>query len=281
MIRRVLIATALASLCSSLALAATDPVATPAPPAAIAEPTPPALAAPLKGGLTVARKVEGPSGLTGYLMKDESNTYYTFWVTSDGKYMLAGSLLNEAGDNLTAQFQDKYEPKADYTALYAELEKAPYIATGATKPSKIVYAFIDPNCPYCHLLWLGAKPYLSTAGLQIRWIETGFLHDDSMGKAAAIMSASDRVSALNVSQEAFATGGIKPMSQVPDILSAPLKANLSLMHSFGFKGVPGIVYKDEDGSVKTKDGMLKLSEIAKIAGSPVLPESDPSLERFK
>jgi thiol:disulfide interchange protein DsbG len=273
MLRRLVPFLALGSMAFTAATAADSaPAITP----------PPALTAPLKGGLSIVKQAEGPSGLTGYLMKDESGTYYTFWVTPDGKNMMAGALINEAGDNLTAQFQDKYEPKVDLSALWPKMEKTQPIQTGTAKaPKTVIYAFVDPNCPYCHLLWLAAKPY-ETAGLQIRWIETGFLHEDSLGKAAAIMASSDRVTTLNESQGNFqANAGIKPLSPVPAETAALLKENLNLMHAYGFKGVPGIVYKDAAGVIHTKDGMPKLSELAQIAGVALQPETDPALERFK
>jgi len=277
MLRSLTALLATSSLLASVALAA-DPV-----PAAIAEPTPAALTAPLKGGLSIVKKMDGnPGGLSGYLLKDEAGTYYTFWVTADGNYMMAGALINSAGDNLTQQFQEKYEPKTDLAALWPKLEKAQHITTGETKaPKKIIYAFVDPNCPYCHLLWSAAKPY-EAMGLEIHWIETGFLHEDSLAKAAAIVTSADPVATLNESQSNFAANaGIKPLKDVPVAAADTLKSNLSLMHSFGFKGVPGIVYKDEKGVIHSKDGMPKLSDLAAIAGVAVQPESDPQLERFK
>lgn len=278
MLRSLTTLLAISSLLASVAFAAN-----PTPAATAAEPTPAALTAPLKGGLSIVKKMDGnPGGLSGYLLKDEGGTYYTFWVTADGNYMLAGALINAAGDNLTQQFQAKYEPKLDLTALWPKLEKAPQITTGETKaPKKVIYAFVDPNCPYCHLLWSAAKPY-EALGLEIHWIETGFLHEDSLAKAAAIMTAADPVTTLNDSQSNFAlNAGIKPLKEIPPAAAEALKANLNLMHSFGFKGVPGIVYKDDKGEIHSKDGMPKLADLAAIAGVAVQPESDPQLEHFK
>ena len=277
MIRSLARGLALVALLSGGSVACASPAAEPN--ASMA--TPPALSAPLKGGLTVEKHFDGPSGLSGWLMKDPGGTYYTFWTTPDGKLMLAGALLNEAGENLTAKFQDQYEPKPELNALWSRLPGTAPINTGPAKGAKgSLYVFVDPNCPFCHMLWLGLQPY-TAAGLQVHWIIVGFLHEDSAGKAAALLTATDKVATLTSSQANFQAGGLKPLESIPEATAAQLKDNLALMHEFGFKGVPGIVYQDAKGVVHTKDGMPRLAELPGITGLPEQPETDPLLDRFK
>jgi len=272
--RRLLISLLLTSMLFQSAMAA-------APSASSFVSTPPALTVPIKGGLTVAKRFDGPSGLTGWLMKDSSGIFYTFWTTSDGALMMAGALINEQGENLTQKFQDQYEPKADLAALWPQLQNTAQIVTGPqSNPKGVVYVFIDPNCPFCHSLWLALRHY-EAAGLQVHWVIVGFLHEDSAGKAAALLSAPDQAEALVNSQSNFQAGGIKPLATIPDALKASLRDNLNLMHAFGFKGVPGILYKDAKGTIHTHDGMPKLAELPAITGLPEQNVDDPLLQRFK
>lgn len=266
---------------ATLALLSQFAVAGGTEPASYSGPTPPALTAPLKGGLTVAKKFDGPSGLTGWLMKDPGGTYYTFWTTSDGALMMAGALMDAQGTNYTAKYQDQYEPKADLNALWPKLEKSTQIVTGPrTAPKGVLYAFIDPNCPFCHFLWSALRSY-EAAGLQIHWVIVGFLHEDSAGKAAALLSAADPAAALSSSQSNFQAGGIKPLASIPEALKGPLMDNLNLMHAFGFKGVPGIVWKDGQGAIHSHDGMPSLKDLPAMTGLPEQPVTDPALERFR
>jgi len=243
--------------------------------------TPPALNAPLKGGLIVFAKGEGPSGLTGWLMKDKSGTYYTFFTTPDGKYLFAGALLDENGNNLTQKFQDMYEPKADLSTLFGKLNATAHITTGAKLSKGEIYVFIDPNCPYCHLFWVALRPY-EAAGLKVHWIEVGFLHEDSAAKAAALLTADDQPAALARSQENFDSGGITPLATIPADTATKLKDNLALMHAFQIAGTPGIVFKDAKGTIHTKQGMPKLQDLPAMTGLPEQPApSDPAFDRFK
>jgi thiol:disulfide interchange protein DsbG len=227
---------------------------------------PPALTAPLSKGYTIAKRFEGPSGLTGWLMRDPEGVYYTFWTTSDGKYMLDGALVDERGNDLTESFQVRYKPPIDTTTLWSQLEKAAQIVTGPVNNQKSeIYIFVDPNCPYCHLLWRALRPY-ETAGLQIHWIEVAFLREDSAGKAAALLTSSDKARALEFSQTSFERGGIRPLTSIPENVSKRLADNLVLMHLFGFLGVPGIVCKDSKGMIQTRSGMPRISDLPRLTG---------------
>ena len=241
---------------------------------------PPALHAVISGGFSIAETTEGPSGLTGYLLTGKSGSGYVFWVTPDGKSAIYGNLFNEAGENLTAEFREKYERKPDLNALWLKLMHTRYIATGASQSKGIIYAFVDPNCPFCHLLWMALKPY-ERAGLQVRWIETGFLREDSLGKAAAIVDSADPIGAFSKGQERFTDGGVKPIHAVPKGTSELLEDHLALMNGFGFRGVPAIVYRDASGVIHTQAGMPKLKDLPALTAIPEQQEPAHELDEYR
>ncbi len=221
------------------------------------------------------------SGLTGWVLRGQDQKYVIVYTTPDGQSLMVGDLLSSTGQNLTDLYVQRYVPPPDLTALWAELGKANTVTTGAKEGSKSsIYVIMDPNCIFCHMLWIALKPY-EAAGLQVRWIPVGFLHEDSSAKAAAILKGGE--SALEQCQQHFdvhaESGGIAGVAITPD-LRAKLELNLQIMHAAAVQGTPGIFYKDATGHVLRLEGMPSISELPSITGLPVQPETDPQLTRF-
>lgn len=221
------------------------------------------------------------SGLTGWVMRGTDGKYVVVYTTPDGKTLLIGELVSSDGDNLSDLYAERYVPSPDLTALWAQLEHSSFVIAGAKEASKsTIYVIMDPNCIFCHMLWIALKPY-EAAGLQVRWIPVGFLHQDSSAKAAAILKGGEPV--LQQCQQHFdlrtESGGSAGIDITPE-LRAKLQANLELMSQARVRGTPGIFYKDASGHVLRRDGMPSMSELPTITGLPAQPETDPALARF-
>lgn len=270
---------ALAALATmSSAWAAQPPTRAPAP----AQATPQALQPALRHGLRVISSFAASSGLTGWVMQGADGKYVVVYTTPDGQTLLAGELISSAGENLSELYTERYVPPPDLTALWGQLEKANVVVAGAKQGSKsAIYVIMDPNCIFCHMLWIALKPY-EAAGLQVRWIPVGFLHEDSSAKAAAILKGGEP--ALEQCQQHFdvktESGGIAGIDVTPD-LRAQLDSNLQVMEQARVRGTPGIFYRDASGHVLRRDGMPSMSELPKITGLPAQPENDPQLARFR
>lgn len=261
------VAAALALMASSFAQAADDNL-------------PKVLDLPVKqAGMKVVNKFKAGGGLQGWVLQQggQNSVVYT---TADGKHLIAGALIDEAGQNLTAQYAEKYIPKPEYEKLMPQLEKSAYVTVGAkgNAAKSVIYAFYDPNCTYCHLAYKALKHY-EAAGLQVRWVPVAFLSPTSSTKAAAIMEAANPEAAMHENETA--PNGIKPVERVSDAVAKKLEANAKLMTSFGFTGTPGIVYKDKNGKVMTKNGMPRLSDLPIITGLPEQKIDDAELARFR
>jgi thiol:disulfide interchange protein DsbG len=267
--KKLLLGAALASLMATSAFAADD--------------VPKVLDAPVKAGMKIINKFPAGGGLQGWVLSQggQNSVVYT---TADGKFLMAGALIDEAGTNLTAQYAEKYIPKPEYDKLLPQLEKSAYIVSGAkgSAAKSTVYAFIDLNCGYCAMAYKALVPY-EAAGLQVRWVPVAFLNATSNTKAAALFESSNPEAALRAHELAFGKegAGIKPAASVSADIAKKLEANGKLMRDFGFNGTPGIVFKDKNGKVMTRNGMPRMSDLPTITGLPEQAQTDPDLARFK
>lgn len=236
-----------------------------------------------QGMLDVVRSFPAASGLTGWVLSQDGQ-HSIAYTTADGKTLLAGMLISEEGKNLSEEYEAQFIPRPDLTALYGALGQSAYIAEGALKnPEKIIYAFTDANCPYCHLLWKALQPY-EKEGLQVRWIPVAILGASSMPKAIEVMKAADKPAAF----AKLATGYGKPwtaMAQNDEAnhpqIAGQIRKNALLMPQFNLAATPGVLWKDAQGKVQVKTGMPRLSELAGITGLPEQTMTDSSLMKYQ
>jgi thiol:disulfide interchange protein DsbG len=173
---------------------------------------------------------------------------------------------------------------AEGAGLMERLSQSAYVQEGAAHAKQVVYAFSDPNCPYCSLMWRALQPY-ERVGLQVRWVQVAVLAPDSAGKAATLLKSPDGGLAMAANEEHFdyssSSGGILPVPVTPAIHAA-LKNNLTLMKDLGLVGTPAMVFQDsQSGKVEIKAGMPKVSGLGWELGLPSQPEPDPMLEHFR
>jgi thiol:disulfide interchange protein DsbG len=244
---------------------------------------PPALERAVAAGVKVVKQFPAASGLTGWVLSQGAR-HSLVYTTADGKTLVAGALIDERGQNLSAQHEDMYIPKPDFTAAFAELEKSAFIAEGSMKnPKSVIYVFVDPNCPYCHLMWRAVQPY-EAAGLQVRWIPVATLGPTSMPKAIEVLADPDKTAAFRRMEQNHGKPW-KPAAasteQSQPAVAAAIRRNGELMDGFGIAGTPGVVWRDKQGKVQVKSGMPRLSELPSITGLPEQGISDPALTKFK
>ncbi|MGH8127009.1 MAG: thiol:disulfide interchange protein DsbG [Gammaproteobacteria bacterium] len=222
----------------------------------------------LKGkGLTVKDRFSVPGGLIGYSGLTPDGKHVVFYTTADGSVALFGALLDAHGHSLSQAYQNAYVQQPKNQKLFAHLEKAHWISAGSKHPRRIVYAFIDPDCPYCWEFWKAAQ-HVYGHGVQVRYMIVGILGDSSIKKAAAILGAKDPQAALEKNESGFQhhSGAIKPMSKVPDKLRSEIADHNRLMQQFGLDGTPGLVWKDAQGTVETSNGLPPDNYLQEIFG---------------
>lgn len=237
----------------------------------------------VKNGINVVKSFPASSGLTGWVLERDGD-HSIVYTTSDRKTMVVGNLVTENGKILSDEYEDRYIPKADFTGLYAELEKAPHVVEGTqANPKRILYIFTDPECPYCHLAWAALQPY-EAAGLQVRWVMVAVIKPSSQPKALEILGATDRTGTFRAMESNHGKPWKPKLTVDPGrraTIQRGLESNAILMARFKFGGTPGFVWKDERGEVHLQAGMPKLSEFPRITGLPRQITSDPALARFQ
>ncbi|MFP4559849.1 MAG: thiol:disulfide interchange protein DsbG [Thiohalorhabdus sp.] len=243
------------------------------------EDLPPAVKAMEGQGLEVVNRFEAPGGLTGYAAR-AGGQEVILYATPDGEHVLAGTMLDAEGTNLTQQQMAKHMPGPDMGEAWADLEAANWVAEGAEEPERVAYVFTDPNCPYCNALWKANQPYYEE-GLQVRYLPVAMLKESSLGKAAAILEDEDPAEAMRRHEESFADGGIEPMDSPEGPEARKVQANTQLMQELGVQGTPAVFYKTESGEVESVSGMPGLDRLAEIYRLPKQDTGDPSLSRFR
>ena len=104
----------------------------------------------------------------------------------------------------------------------------PGVPTGpAQEPVRLVVVF-DPDCPYCHDLWLGLQ-HAGTSEIRIRWVPVAFVRPATLNKAAAIISAPDPAKALTLNETHFDSvhheGGLLPLYTVAPGLAEAIRGS--------------------------------------------------------
>jgi len=141
--------------------------------------------------------------------------------------------------------------------VLAAAPTAAWIAEGRGK--RIVYIFIDANCPSCALLYRNLRTLIEPQDLQIRWVPVAVVSATSLGKAAAILQASDRLAALRHNEERFRgesySGGIE--EDIPTAeTEQKLRTNERLLNTLDIPVVPSMLFAGKDGRAVLIQGAL-------------------------
>ncbi|MDW3688612.1 thiol:disulfide interchange protein DsbG [Cupriavidus sp. CV2] len=242
--------------------------------------TPAALRALEKQGLTIVGKMASPTGLTAYAGYMDQQPV-ALYVTPDGKQVIAGTLFDGNGKDLTRAALEEAVRKPMSERAWKELEQASWISDGRDNAPRKVYVFTDPNCPYCNKFWSDARPWVDSGKVQLRHIMVGILTPSSAGKAAALLADKNPVAALKAYEQghtsanarALAGGhpkpldgsGIKLLSNIAPSVKAKLDANEKLMASFGLQATPAMLWRDANGQLGMRQG-VPASAMAEVLG---------------
>lgn len=131
-------------------------------------------------------------------------------------------------------------------SILADIDQATSIDEGTG--SGVIYIFFDPNCPYCHQLYLNTRDWITQDKAQLRWIPVGILTTTSEGKAIAMLGADDPLQAFYKNEDNYNRGGgIDEDLPTPEI-SAQLAANENLLRRTRSGAVPAMVFRTKDGA---------------------------------
>lgn len=215
-------------------------------------------------GLSGVQEFPAGAGLRGFAAVAGQQPV-AIYVTPDGN-AIVGSRLGPDGQSLDEQHLKELVAKPMAAAIWAKLASSSWVQDGKADAPRIIYTFGDPNCPYCHRFWEAARPWVNAGKVQLRHVIVGIIREDSRAKAAAILGASDKTAAFLENENHFSQGGIAAAANVPANIAGMLDDNEELMAQLGFRGTPGIVFRDKDGLIQQLDGMPLPAVLLKLFG---------------
>ena len=238
-----------------------------------AAPTPLALMPVVAAGFHLVRHFPAVSGLTGWVVSAPSGSEEVLYTTADGKTVIAGILSNQQGQNLTRQYAALYEKAPNLKRLWPAINATYQVTEGpnTADPRHQIWVLMDPNCEFCHRLWIELRPY-EKAGLEVHWIPVGILFNSSTPRAAAVLAGGPKTlyameSKFDVARE---RGGVPGITLTPT-LRRELATNLALAMKAGIQGTPGIFYRGPHGELRLQQGLPAPSSLADITGMAIEP----------
>ncbi len=225
-----------------------------------------------KKGWTVQRTFQTAApALIGYVLKNATGSVTILYGVGD--VVVSGTLLDANGNNLSEKYRQDYLPKPHYAKVAAELDDDKWLVIEGRPGAPVLYAFADPNCIFCHKLWEETRGWVSAGKLQIRWVMVAFLKNSSVGRAAAILAAKDRVKANDQDQQKFdphtEEGAIPELSPIPGPIQEALKKHDAMMARLQFRGTPGLIFRDKDSHWQGLAGMPPKEKLAREMGLPL------------
>jgi thiol:disulfide interchange protein DsbG len=187
------------------------------------------------------------------------------YVLRDGS-AIVGARLGADGKPLDDERVRRLFAQPMSEEIASKLAAATWVQDGSADAPRVVYTFSDPNCVYCHRFWSSARPWVDSGKVQLRHIIVGVIKANSSTKAAAILGAQDRTAALLHNERQFDSGGIPPAPHISPDIARTLDAHQQLMAELGFRGTPGIVYRDDNGMIQRVNGMPRPEALATVMG---------------
>ncbi len=210
-------------------------------------------------GLEITGPLDAPEGFRGFVGRFRGRQLPVY-VTPDGKHIVIGSLYDLAGRDLTSPAMREVADAALGEAQWKQLEQSAWFSAGNPDAKRVVYAFMDTECPYCHRLWQASQPWIAGGKVDFRVITVAVISPDSLPHGAAILEADDPGAAWRENEKNFGKDTADPQGRPSPATVREIRANNALMTRLGFYGTPGVVYKDAEGRIHTLHGMARSAQ---------------------
>lgn len=204
-------------------------------------------------GVTIAGSLDAPKGYHGYVGVYRGNTLPVY-VTPDG-HILIGTLYDLDGRDLTTPAMQRAAEANFGPAQWKALAQSTWFSTGKVRSGRVVYAFMDTQCPYCHKFWQAAQAWVARGDVELRIIPVAVISPKSLPGAGAVLEAASPLAAWRENERHFAQHQSAPAGKPAAATVRKIQANNALMQNLGFYGTPGVVYKDAHGHIHTLYGL--------------------------
>jgi hypothetical protein len=187
------------------------------------------------------------------------------------QFVLALGLLLVPGVARAADY-DGSQLAPPQAKLWAELGRSAWIPEGNGR--QIVYAIVDPNCPFSRELFRRTQSLINPHRTQIRWIPVAEppqpVADSRRKAAAALANGFTELSRVMQGREPGASGTQRDLSLVNANLT--MKADMdAVFRRAGARvlGVPQFFYITDTGSMRFMNGDPPMRELVNVyQGNP-------------
>jgi thiol:disulfide interchange protein DsbG len=171
---------------------------------------------------------------------------------SGGVLDLFSATRPEEPQTATAAVQNSMELKTPAEKLMEDVESSNFLTLG-NEGAPVVYAFIDPQCPYCHSFIQDLRTnYLNNGLVQLRMIPVGF-REVTKAQAAFMLGAPDATARFM--RHIDGDKSALPVSY--DINQQGVERNMAIMQAWKLNVTPLIIYRAGNGEVKIIQGRAK------------------------
>ncbi|HEX7325246.1 MAG TPA: thiol:disulfide interchange protein DsbG [Rhodanobacteraceae bacterium] len=241
---------------SSAPASAAAPVASAASTGVVAGALPPPIEALTSKGLKIDGSLAAPAGFHGYLAEYQGQPIPVY-LLPDGRHVVIGTLYDAKGNDLTTPAMREVIGQAGPSlgaAQWSALAKSSWFVAGNPHAKRVVYAFMDTRCPFCHKMWEASQPLLKQGHVQLRVILVAVIAPASLPEGAEVLDAGDPLQAWARNEQDFGHNADPKPNAGSALSRAKIQANTQLFTQLGFPGTPTVVYKDASGKVQAIPG---------------------------
>lgn len=207
-------------------------------------------------GLKIDGSLAAPAGFHGYLAEYQGQAIPVY-LLPNGQHVMVGTLYDAHGDDLTTPAMREVigaaGPKLGATQ-WNELAKSSWFVAGNPHAQRVVYAFMDTRCPFCHRLWVASQPFLKQGDVQLRVILVAVIAEASLPEGAEVLDAGDPLQAWARNERDFGHNPNPAPTAGSAVSRAKIQANTQLFTQLGFPGTPTVIYKDASGAIQAVPG---------------------------
>ena len=163
-------------------------------------------------------------------------------------------------------------PSKQEISVDAVAAQAKGFTVGAFMSAHTVYVFFDPQCPHCGHLWQASLPLHKK--IKFVWVPVAWMNASSLPQGAALLTAANPLDLMTEHEASLLSGkgGISAPASVTSDLEKSIKANTTLLNSFGAESVPFVVVKNaRSGQTVSRTGALSTAALAELIGLDAAP----------
>lgn len=221
----------------------------------------------MSSGVRIVSRFDSVSGLRA-IVADNGKDRRLFYITPDGKSLIAGLVFDETGRNVTTSDMGRAGiangngtntlTQLEAQQVWKKVETLRSLRDGSQ--GNVLYVFIDPRCNFCHQLMSQVRPHISAGRIQVRWLPVAILSESSKGLTEALYRVPNGTQAIR----SLEAGQLQPLPQSQAVRLNTAK-NLLAMRDTGSTGVPVLVYR-VGTRVVVSTGVPSDAELASIVG---------------